>query len=323
MALSLEGIVLDVIVVCHTEPGFVRQKKVVFDDTIDGVKEGVRNLINVADKHKAKVTFVVMPQIAEHFPKGVRHEIGLHLHPGLAGCRVPVKSIFLKDYSFDDQLEMIRVGKQSLQDMLSVDPKVFVAGMWSENTDTTKALIDAGFTHDCTPTAHQKTTYFDWSKLPRICMPYRPSEEDYQKKGALPLLYVPVSQMLVCESVNPEVIPLRGLSWLKACFLEYYEQDMPLFHICLHSPSMTDSYFVKALDEFLGFISKHEVSFKFSSEIKDPGQLNPRTNLLPYLTCFHTFMLTCLHTFALNRSLAKTMLKAVIRRTFRISGELE
>jgi hypothetical protein len=137
---------------------------------------------------------------------------------------------------------------------------------------------------DCSAMAQGSSYDFDWSKLPRICMPYHPSEFDYQDKGTIPLLIVPISQMFHAGNVNPEVIPTVGLSWLKACFSEYYKQGMPLFHICLHSPCMTDSYFLAGMDEFLAFISKHKnVNFIFASEVHEYSPVKPFTMLSPYI----------------------------------------
>jgi hypothetical protein len=165
-----------------------------------------------------------------------------------------------------------------------VDPKVFVAGRWSENNDTIKALVKAGFTHDLSACPHSKSSpASDWSKLPRICMPYHPSSGDYQKKGDLPLLIVPVSQFFPFGNVSPEEVPYVGISSLKACFVEYYKQNLPLFHIYLHSPCMTDLWFCSIMDELLSFISKRDVQFSFASQVMDYGKLNPSTDLFPYL----------------------------------------
>ncbi|NQE54740.1 hypothetical protein C5S29_14210 [ANME-1 cluster archaeon GoMg3.2] len=105
--------------------------------------------------------------------------------------------------------------------------------------------------------------------------------------------------MFPVGNVNPERVPSVGLSWLKACFLEYYKQDLPLFHICLHSPCMTDPYFMSAMDDFLKFISKHNnVNFKFASKIEEYGEVNPTINILTYL-------------FAVNGHIIKTYSKAI------------
>jgi len=309
---------MDVIIVCHTEFGLVKDKEVVADkNAVDGVRKGVPNLIKVADKYNAKVTFAVMPEVVKYFPKDIKHEIGLHIHPGWQEfqkngikfyvgdlylrehCKQSVDSTVLRDYPYEEQLEMIKTGKEYLEDKFRIEPKSFVAGRWSINNDTVRALIKTGITHECSAPAHSKANHYDWSRLPRICMPYHPSKKDYQEKGNLPLLIVPISQYFPVGNVNPEVVPSVGLSWLKACFLEYYQQNMPLFHICLHSPCMINPYFTSAMDDFLKFISKHKnISFKFASEIDEYGEVNPNTNIFPYL-------------FGVDRHIIKTGLKVI------------
>ena len=312
---------MDVIIVCHTEFGLVKDKEVVADkNAVDGVRKGVPNLIKVADKYNAKVTFAVMPEVVKYFPKDIKHEIGLHIHPGWQEfqkngikfyvgdlylrehCKQSVDSTVLRDYPYEEQLEMIKTGKEYLEDKFGIEPKSFVAGRWSINNDTVRALIKTGITHECSATPHSKPCHHDWSKLPRIYMPYHPSEKDYQEKGDLSLLIVPISQMFHAGNVNPEVASLVGLPWLKACFLEYYKQDLPLFHICLHSPCMTNPYFISAMNDFLKFISRHEnINFKFASEIEGYGEVHPKTKIIPYL-------------LGINRNIILTFFKLVIYR---------
>jgi len=312
---------MDVIIVCHTEFGFVRNREVIADKNATmGVEEGVKNLANLADKYDAKVTFALCPEVAGCFPRNLKHQIGLHIHPGwheseIQGvkyhvgdlylkehCKQSVNSTALKDYPYEEQLEMIKTGKDYLRQICQVESKVFVAGKWSINNDTVKALEEAGITHECSATARLKTDHYDWSRLPRICMPYHPSEKDYQKRGSLSLLIIPISQIFRAGNVNPEVAPIVGLPWLKACFTEYYCQNLPLFHVCLHSPCMTDPYFIAAMDELLKFISKHKgIDFKFASEIEEYDTVIPKTNILPYLS-------------AVNRSIIGTFFKSRILR---------
>jgi peptidoglycan/xylan/chitin deacetylase (PgdA/CDA1 family) len=294
---------MDVIIVCHTEFGFVSDKEVIFaKEAIDGVKVGCPNLIKLADKYGAKVTFAVCPEVTEYFPAGISHEIGLHIHPGweqfscknfklFVGdrylrdkCRQSGSSSVLRDYSYQEQLDMIIAGKERLIGKFGKEPSVFVAGRWSVNNDTVKALVKTGLTHDCSAVPHQKPCHYDWSKLPRICMPYHPDSEDYQQRGNLPILLVPISQYFPCGSVNPETATFVGISWMKACFLEYYRQDAPLFHICLHSPAMTNPYFISAMESILSFIAKHkDVKFKFASQIREYSEKELKTNIVPYL----------------------------------------
>jgi peptidoglycan/xylan/chitin deacetylase (PgdA/CDA1 family) len=312
---------VDVVLVCHTEFGFVYNRQIIFDKrAIEGARKGVENLIEVADKYNVKVTFAVCPEVAEYLPSNVtKHEVGLHLHPGWqkfevqgfsfwvgdaylkSHCKHSVDSTVLRDYSYEEQFEMITVGKEYLADLLGVEPKSFVAGRWAINNDTVKALIKAKITRECSAVPHSKAPHYDWSELPRICMPYHCSEESYQRKGNFPLLIVPISQMFPKGNVNPELVPIVGLSWLKACFREYYYQDMPFFHICLHSPSMTDAFFISALNELLKFISKHRnINFKFVSEIREYDSVTPKTNIFPYL-------------LAINRNIIGTFLKSKIK----------
>ena len=314
---------MDIIIVVHTESGYVRDHRVVPDKSAtSGVSKGVPNLVQLADRHGAKITFAVMPEVTKYVPDNIEHEIGLHVHPGWEEfrqngftfyvgdeylrehCDQSYTSTVLRDYPYEEQIDMIQTGIDCIRDLLGVRPTTFVAGRWSIDNNTVKALITAGMSRDCSAPAHSAPCHYDWSKLPRICMPYYPSEYDYQVKGDLPLLIMPISQMFHAGNVNPEVVSLVGLSWLKACFLEYYKQDLPLFHICLHSPCMTDPYFISAMDDFLKFISKHKnIHFKFTSEIKEYDEVNPKTNILPYL-------------FGINRNILKNYSKAIRMRMF-------
>lgn len=314
---------MDIIIVCHTEFGFVHNKEVIYHEkAIIGVKKGVINLVKIADKYNARITFAVMPEVVDYFPKDIKHEIGLHIHPGWVKsnihqgfhcyigdsylkkhCDLSVNSTVLRDYPYKEQLELIKTGKNYLEDKFKIEPKSFVAGRWSINNDTVKGLIKVRITHECSAQAHSEPSHYDWSKLPRICMPYHPSEKDYQQKGNLPLLIVPISQIFRMGSVTPEIIPQVGLLWLKACFIEYYNQDLPLFHICLHSPCMTDDFFISAMDNFLSFISKHKnVTFRFSTEIEEYEEVNTKTNIFPYL-------------LRINKDIIKTGLKSIKSRS--------
>jgi peptidoglycan/xylan/chitin deacetylase (PgdA/CDA1 family) len=287
----------------------------------DGVTGGVEQLASMADRYGAKVTFAVAPEAAGLFPDGIAHEVGLHVHPGaeklrmgkyraLVGdkylrerCRTSSTSTVLRDYPYEEQLDMIKVGRERLREVPGVRARTFVAGRWSVNNDTIRALVAEGFTHDCSATPHKKPAHYDWSRLPRICMPYRPGRDDYQRKGDLPLLMVPVSQSLLGASATPELAPLVGLPWLKACFEEYYRQRLPLFHVCLHSPSMTDPYYRDVMDSLLRFIAGHDVRFRFASEIGDYGAVRPKADVVPYLAGVNRNMLNACPALA-GRALA-------------------
>nr|WP_320161282.1 hypothetical protein [uncultured Methanoregula sp.] len=294
---------MDVIIVCHTEFGFVENDVVIYNKkAIAGARDGVLNLLSLAKKYEAKITFAIMPEVAKFIPQVKGHEIGIHIHPGwekfcVGGlnyfvgdtylrehCDISSTSTILRDYPYKEQVLLIKTGRDYLNDIFHEDIRTFVAGRWSINNDTIKSLIESGITHDCSASAHHKAPHFDWSKLPRICMPFHPDYSDYQLKGNAPLLILPISQMPVFGNVNPEIAPFGGTKLLKACFKEYLIQDMPFFHICLHSPSMTDPYMIQALDELIKYISNHHARFITASEVTEYQTPLATTKILPYLT---------------------------------------
>jgi len=297
---------MDIILVCHTEFGMVKNRKVVADRRFkEGALVGITNLLKICEKYGVKATLAVMPEVAEYLPKKIDHEVALHIHPGWQEfrkendnffigdkflrehCRQSFESTFLCDYSYAEQREMIEQGKRYLENIFDRPVVSFVAGRWSLNSDTVRALVDIGITHDCSAPAHLKSQGYDWSRLPRICLPYHPASSDYQQRGELPFLIVPISQFLLGGNVNPEAVIEVGSGWLNGCFLEYYQQDLPLFHICLHSPCLLSTYFYDVLEKFLGFIVRHRnIKFKFASEIHEydiPSTWHAKDKILPYL----------------------------------------
>ncbi len=74
---------MDVIIVCHTEYGYVKDKIIIFDKFAHkDIETGVSNLSKIAKAHGAKVTYAIMPEVVKHFPNNTNGEIGLHIHPG-------------------------------------------------------------------------------------------------------------------------------------------------------------------------------------------------------------------------------------------------
>lgn len=271
---------MKVIIVCHTEFGYAEGKRIIprIYDT-DQAKKGVENTLNVVNKNNAKICFALTPGIANSMNDDIRKklesknvEIGLHIHPdhklliekGISDNRSPA----LRGYSLEEQKSMIKFGIDTIKQGFNLRPKVFVAGRWSENNDTIKALIELGLEYDCSPNPNLISEDWDWSKLPRISMPYYPSEEDYQERGSLPVLMIPISKVVTNAGASPESVPGIGLGFLKACFEEYYSQNLPVFHIYFHSPSMTSEYYMRIFDEFLKFVSEHKkAEFSFPSNL--------------------------------------------------------
>jgi len=294
---------MDVIIVCHVEFGFVEKKNIIFaKHAVEGVREGVAKLEELGRRYGAKITYAVCPEVVDYFPRNIEGEIGLHIHPGWEEfswgehhwhvgdaylkehCKQSGISSGLAKYSFEEQEGMIRAGKEYVQEKMGKDVKVFVAGRWSLNSDTVAALVQNGLTHDCSAVPATKIDDYDWSKLQRIEMPYHPDSQDYQEKGGVPLLIVPVSQSLFHVTMNPESARMVGVYWLKACVKEYYQQGVPLLHIAVHSPAMTDPYYYKAMEELLLFISQYKgVKWKLASEIQEYAPAEYHAKKMPYI----------------------------------------
>ncbi|MFC1912153.1 PTS alpha-glucoside transporter subunit IIBC [Chloroflexota bacterium] len=311
---------MDVLIVCHTEFGYSKKGQLIFNKDPAGVSEGVPALVEVIENYKGKITFAICPEVVRYFPKKINHEMGLHIHPGWKEIQrsgmtyrtgdaflkeyyhQSIDSVALRDYPYFEQLEMIKLGKELIKGELSVNPRIFVAGKWSINNDTIKALVECGFTHDCSPLPKRKFTTCDWSQLPRICMPYHPREDDYQLNGPLPLLIVPTSQMFPQGVVSPELVQLAGLSWLKACFVEYYEQQIPLFHVTVHSPSMTDPFYVDTMSKLIDFITGFkDINFKYASQICEYKKIKPKTYLVSYLKRINKHIIKTALSYGIDR----------------------
>jgi hypothetical protein len=278
-----------IIISCHVESGYATDR-IVFDKNNEkGALEGTRNAIRIADDSNAIVSFMLMPEtlgMTSVIDFGA-HEIGLHIHPDdrslIRRGFGPVRSLSLRDYDFSSQKAMILTGKEIIEDVMGARPRTFAAGMWSVGNETVKALAELGFSHDCSPYPGLVRDYCDWGKLPRIRMPYKPSEHDYQLDGDVNIVIVPVSGEITGGIVSPE--NRVGLGFLKAAFQEYYEMSMPVFHIAFHSPSMTSRYYRQVFSELVNYISKYDVRFCPASEVRPQRKkISVHTNaLLPYL----------------------------------------
>lgn len=304
---------MDVILVCHTELGFVSGKIIIGDKkATSGVSEGSKNLVKLAEKYGAKITFCLCPESAPFFPEKLKHEVGLHIHPGWEelkygkykwfvgdeylrkNAKQSIVSTALRDFSYEEQLGMIEKGRDFLESKLDKPVKVFASGRWSVNNDTVKALVKCGFTHDLSAPAHSISDHYDWIKLKRICMPYNPAENNYQVRGDLPILMVPVSQTLFGGTASVEGETIYGLAWLKACFKEYYSGKVPLFHLSIHSPAMTDDRYIIFMEKFLSFVARHkDVNFKFASDVSLYPDKKYKASIMPYF-------------FAVNKNFIRT-----------------
>jgi len=284
-----DGMSVDVVIVCHVENGYATSRSVIFEKRRrEGSIDGVRNAILLSDRVGATISFVIMPEVLEAFDgfDFMNNEIGLHIHPedlllmekGLGGFHRP-----LREYGFEEQRSMISVGKQLVIDSLGITPRTFVAGKWSVGNETVRALVELGFTHDASACPQFSGGSCDWTRLPRICMPYRPSRYDYQTTGDMQITMVPVSKEITSGILGPE--NTAGLGLLKAALHEYVDLGVPFLHIAFHSPAMISRHYRDVFSRLLRWTSDLGGNFRRLSEIQPVrAEIPPNARRLsPYL----------------------------------------
>ena len=265
----------------HTEFGTVENGKVIFDRVSEsGAKEGIQHACEISEKFGARVCFAAMPEVLASAKlelldaKKAGHEIGMHLH---ADDAILVergitsgKERGLALLSPDVQKKSISFGAKIFNRELGFLPKIFVSGKWSENDATRDALNEHGFTHDCSPFPGMRGLFCDWRNLGRFAAPYR-----YGR-----MVMVPVSETITGSVVSPETH--GGLGVLNAAFEEYAIQNFPLFHIALHTPSMTDPRMRETFSQLLSFAYCAGADFSIPSEIH-PSRAKGKSNIIPYI----------------------------------------
>ena len=258
---------------CHVESGYATHRSVIFDKKRrEGSIDGVKNAILISDKLGATVSFMIMPEVLEAF-SGFdfrNHEVGLHIHPDdLILVKEGLGSEVyrpLREYDLVEQRNMISAGKRLVIGSLGATPRTFAAGRWSVGNDTLRALVELGFTHDASGCPQFLSGSCDWRKLPRICMPYRPSRHDYQTTGDMEITMVPVSMEITGGILGPE--NSAGLRFLRAVLHEYADLGVPLVHVAFHSPAMTSPHYQNVFSQLLEWTRGLGGNFRKLSEVQ-------------------------------------------------------
>lgn len=115
---------------------------------LNGTAYGVPKFMELLDEHGFKATFFVdvYTEKKEYVPafKDIcrelaekRHDVQLHTHPNGAFDK---NRIAMKDYSKEEQVDIIKKGKELFEDWLGQTPSIHRAGDWGANYDTLEAL---------------------------------------------------------------------------------------------------------------------------------------------------------------------------------------
>jgi peptidoglycan/xylan/chitin deacetylase (PgdA/CDA1 family) len=150
----------DFLITVDTETYSVGGKRPLFGPNIygehGGEEFGVGRIMDISEKYNAKATFFVDLYMHHHYGKepvrdlcrgiaGRGHDVQLHAH---LSWLPDSKSDFLYDYSFDQQRELLREGKELIGEWTGQAPVAFRAGSYSANLDTIRGLTENGFLVD-------------------------------------------------------------------------------------------------------------------------------------------------------------------------------
>jgi len=130
-----------------------------------GQEFGVPKIMEICDRYGAKATFFVDVYMHRHYGKEktkelcerIRqqgHDVQLHTHTSwLPGSH----SGFLYDFPLEQQIAIIREGKDLIAEWVGRPPIAFRAGSYSANLDTLRALSENGFLIDSSYFAKRPT----------------------------------------------------------------------------------------------------------------------------------------------------------------------
>lgn len=128
----------------------------IYGKTSNGKEYGIRYLMKIFDKYKAKGLFFV--DLAEAWHYGEKkiikvletivangHDVGVHLHPD---HMIDRKRRYLWEYSYDEQYEMIVKCTDLYRRVLKKEPLSFRAGRYGANNNTIRILDKLGYKYD-------------------------------------------------------------------------------------------------------------------------------------------------------------------------------
>ena len=178
------------------------------DDTgIKVWKEGLPALLDLYDEFGVKATFFYIANFAKDCPEIVKmvqakgHEIACH---GLTHRHDKA----FDSMPYEEQLEHLKTAKSILEDIAGEEVVSFRSPALRVNSNTPKALIEAGFKFDSS-VAPQRMDMFmslgskgklQWFGAPRV--PYRTRPDNLARKGDSSIIEVPVSSFGTNKGIN-------------------------------------------------------------------------------------------------------------------------
>lgn len=161
-------------------------------------QEGLPLMLDIYAKYNIKATFFFIANFAKQHPEIVKmvqpagHEVALH---GLTHDHKKAFDIM----PYDEQLQHLKEGKSILEDIAGVEVTSFRSPALRVNSDTPRALVEAGFKYDSS-VAPQRLDMFlslgsknklQWLGAPRV--PYETAIDNLARHGNSGIFEVPVS----------------------------------------------------------------------------------------------------------------------------------
>lgn len=185
---------------CDKGPGWRTQKPLAFRGVADGIGQRLQPLFA---RHRAKPTYLLSPEVMRDeasvaLLRGLDADLGAHLHGELAepGAFVPDVTVAMqRDYPRDVEAAKLASLTELFRAAFGRAPACFRAGRFGLGESSLELLASLGYRVDSSV-----TPFMDWSdKAPGLSyvgaptQPYHPDPRAPAKRGASPLLEVPVT----------------------------------------------------------------------------------------------------------------------------------
>jgi peptidoglycan/xylan/chitin deacetylase (PgdA/CDA1 family) len=252
-------------------------KKYVHTGEYRNISEGIPKLLDIFSDFRAKPTWFVTPDVAQHcgdvFSElAMKHEVGCHVHPEYFNSTIKGVKMdkILPEFSYQSQLKMIREASDEISQMVGAHANSFRAARFAINMDTLRALESCGFHIDCS-----MTPFVNWGfHAPTLSTskidPY------FIHVGSRDILEIPVT-----------IVRPFGLfpAWLRPSFLSGSEminvakiraksgEDPLVFNMMFHSmelidpnPYLASKELFDNLRQILEYAYDHGVTFSTMSD---------------------------------------------------------
>ena len=162
------------------------------------LKEGMPKLLNLYQRYGIKSTFFFTGNIAQKFPEVVRMVLPYGQEVGCHGLTHEVDQAF-DLLSYGQQCEHLRKAKDILETITGEKVISFRAPALRVNRDTARALAETGFRIDSSVSSQRFDMFLSFGSVKKLKwlisprLPYRTQADNLFRRGAGPIVEVPVS----------------------------------------------------------------------------------------------------------------------------------